>query len=54
MMRSVQIDESNEELKMDLGGYNGDFNRHRIDETIRKRVGLTEDELMQIMLENDR
>ena len=29
--QEVALEESNEELKMDLAGYVGDFHRHRID-----------------------
>ena len=40
---------------MDLAGYVGDFHRHRIGgEEIKKRTPLTEDELMEIMVKNDR
>ena len=31
----TKIVESDEELKADLGGFTGDFHRHRIDKTIR-------------------
>ena len=40
---------------MDLAGYVGDFHRHRIGgEEIKKRIPLTEEELMEIMVKNDR
>ena len=39
---------------MDLAGYVGDFHRHRIDGDIKKRVALTEVELMNIMIKDDR
>ena len=39
---------------MDLGGYLGDFHRHRIDADIKNRTALTETELFQMMLECDR
>ena len=50
------MEESREELKMDLGGYVGDFNRHRGDKNkkIKKREPLTETELVDMMLEKDR
>ena len=51
---NVKLEESNEELKADLGGYFGDFHRHRIDKTIKKRVNLTEKELIDMMLRNNR
>ena len=50
----VELEDSNEELKADLGGYFGDFHRHRIDKSIKKRVSLTEKELVNIVLENNR
>ena len=46
----IKLEESNEELKMDLGGYVGDFHRHRVGDEIKKRVPLTEDELVDMML----
>lgn len=39
---------------MDLAGYVGDFHRHRIGDEIKKRVPLTEDELIKIMIKDDR
>ena len=41
---------------MDLGGYMGDFDRHRGEKhsKIKKRVPLTEKELVDMMLEKDR
>lgn len=54
VIENVKIEEANEELKMDLAGYVGDFNRHRFDPSIKKRVGLTEEELVSIILEEDR
>ena len=40
---------------MDLGGYYGDFHRHRGEKSeVRKRVPLTEVELIEMMLEKDR
>ena len=41
---------------MDLGGYMGDFDRHRGEKQskIKKRVPLTEKELVDMMLEKDR
>ena len=50
----VRLVESNEELKMDLAGYVGDFHRHRVDNDIKKRVAMTEGELIAMMLESDR
>lgn len=50
----VEMEESNEELKADLGGYFGDFHRHRVDKSIRKRVSLSEKELGTMLLENNR
>ena len=32
---NVRLEESNEELKMDLAGYLGDFHRHRVDGAIK-------------------
>ena len=41
---NYRLEETNEELKMDLAGYVGDFHRHRIGgEEIKKRVNMTED-----------
>ena len=39
---------------MDLAGYAGDFHRHRVDDAIKKRVALTEDELARMILDDDR
>ena len=39
---------------MDLAGYAGDFHRHRVDDTIKKRVALSEDELAKMILDDDR
>ena len=40
---------------MDLGGYVGDFHRHRVEDTeTKKRVPLTETALIDMMLETDR
>ena len=52
----VKIEESRVELKMDLGGYIGDFDRHRGEKQkkIKKREPLTETELVDMMLEKDR
>ena len=50
----IKLEESNEELKMDLGGYIGDFHRHRVGDEIKKRVPLTEEELVNMMLKSDR
>jgi len=50
----VRLEESNEELKMDLGGYLGDFNRHRVGDEIKKRVGITETELFRMMAKDDK
>ena len=50
----IQMEDSDEERKMDLWGYYGDQTRHRKYEGNRKRVALTEDELVQMMHENDR
>ena len=50
-----KLEETNEELKMDLAGYVGDFHRHRIGgEEIKRRTPLTEGELLEMMLKNDR
>jgi hypothetical protein len=54
VFQKVKLEESNEELKMDLGGYMGDFHRHRIDHDIKKRVALTEAELVAMMAAEDR
>ena len=52
---SAVSSDPNEELKMDLAGYMGDFHRHRIaGDEIKKRIPLTEDELMKIMIKEDR
>ena len=50
----VKLEDSNEELKMDLAGYVGDFHRHRVGGEIKQRVGLTEQELVDMMIEDDR
>ena len=39
---------------MDLGGYIGDFHRHRVGDEIKKRVPLTEEELVTMMIKSDR
>ena len=39
---------------MDLAGYVGDFHRHRVDVDIKKRVAITEKELIKIMVKDDR
>ena len=39
---------------MDLAGYVGDFHRHRVGKEIKQRVGMTEQELVDMMAENDR
>ena len=50
----IKLDESNEELKMDLGGYVGDFHRHRVSKEIKKREPMSEHELMVLMTADDR
>ena len=39
---------------MDLAGYVGDFHRHRVQGEIKKRVGMTEAELVKMMTDEDR
>ena len=51
----VALEETKEELKMDLGGYIGDFHRHRTDgEEIKKRTPLTEAEMVDMIYADDR
>ena len=47
--------DAHDELKMDLGGYVGDFHRHRVNKSeMKKRIPLTESELIDMMLQTDR
>ncbi len=39
---------------MDLAGYEGDFNRHRVNEDVKKRVGLTETEFLNMIYQDDK
>ena len=48
------MEDSNEELKMDLAGFVGDFNRHRFDKSIKKRVGLSDKEFIAMITGNDK
>ena len=52
--KNYKPEDTNEELKMDLAGYVGDFHRHRVDVDIKKRVAITEKELIKIMVKDDR
>ena len=55
IFNKVKLEESNEELKMDLGGFLGDFHRHRVShEAIKKRRAFTETELVDMMIVDDR
>lgn len=48
------MEDSNEELKMDLSGYEGNFHRHRVNNDIKKRVGLTEPEFLNMILKDEK
>ena len=50
----IELAESHEELKADLGGYLGDFHRHRVDKSIKKRTNLTEKEFINMLVHNNR
>jgi len=51
----VKIIDLKEELKMDLGGYVGDFHRHRIGgEEIKRRVPMDEADFIEMLQANDR
>jgi hypothetical protein len=39
---------------MDLAGYEGDFHRHRVNEDVKKRVGLTETEFLNMIYQDDK
>ena len=40
---------------MDLAGYVGDFHRHRVNgDEIKRRVAITEEELLQVMAQDDK
>ena len=50
----IKLLDSHEELEADLGGFCGDFHRHRVDKAIKKRIALTEQELVTMITENNR
>ena len=54
IFKNVQMQETNEELKMDLAGYVGDFHRHRVGTEIKKRIGFSEEELITMMVKDDK
>ena len=52
---NVQMNRASGDMAQDLAGYAGDFHRHRVDkDAINKRIGLTEEELISMVVENDK